>query len=156
MSVHESIYVGNTKENISIKNKLSHQRKHICSIKLFISCCCCVIILPLFVGWYIIRCESEPLHSYKQLSNSSLLMFYTIHCSIFHSNPPSVWLGLCSWSHHISNLLDPSIRSAPVQSSYIGLPATYSAIVACCLLTYSIIGQIPVVSNAAPTEDHSH
>ena len=46
------------------------------------------------------------------------------------------------------------IRSMPVQSFCIGLPATYSAIVTCRLLTYYLIGQSLVVSNATSTEDH--
>ena len=117
---------------------------------------CCVISLTLFVGWNIMMCESEPLPSYKHLRNCSYFIFYTRHWYIFHSIPLSVWLGVWSWYHHIMNLLYPSMRSVPVQSFCTSLPATYSVIFTYCLLTYYIIGHIPVVSNAASTEAHSH
>ena len=39
---------------------------------------------------------------------------------------------------------------------YIGLPATYYAIIACGLLTYSLIVQSPMVSNETLTKAHSH
>ena len=80
----------------------------------------------------------------------------TMYCSLFHYTSLSVCLGLWYWSHHLRNLLEPSTCSDPVQSLYISLPATYSAIFACRLLTYSLIVQIPVVSNSASTEANSH
>ena len=54
------------------------------------------------------------------------------------------------------NLLEPSIQYTPLQGSNIGLPATYSTIVAFCILTYSLISQSPVDSNVTPTKDHYH
>ena len=110
--------------------------------------CCCVIILPLFICWDILRCESEPLPSYKKLSNWSYLIFHTIQCSLFRSSSISVWLGTWYWSHRLRNLLGPSTRSAPVQNFYIGVPAIYFSISACRLLTYSCIGQNLMVSNS--------
>ena len=62
---------------------------------------------------------------------------------------------LCSYSHHLSNLLDPYILSAPVHSLYIRIPVTYSKIVACRLLMYSLIVQSPVTSRSTSTKDHS-
>ena len=52
--------------------------------------------------------------------------------------------------------MEPSIVSTPVQTYYIGLPAIYDVIFACCLLIYSLIVQSTIVSNAASIEAHSH
>ena len=60
-----------------------------------------------------------------------LLNYFTLD-TMFYFNlllpPPSTCLWICYWSHHLRNLLEHYILSAPVQSFYIGLPATYSAI----------------------------
>ena len=101
------------------------------------------------------RCESEPLPSCKHLRNWSYLFFYTRHCFLFHPTFLSAYLGPFYWSHHLRNLLEPSIFSDPVQILYIGLPTIYSVVFYCRLLKYSLIFQIPVTSNATSTEAHS-
>ena len=76
--------------------------------------CCCVILLLTSIGWDITRCESEPIPSYKWLSNWSYLLILHWKLFIFHPTPLCVCVGPCCWSHHLMNLLDPSIFSMPV------------------------------------------
>ena len=79
-----------------------------------------------------------------------------MQCSVFYSTSISVCLGPCYWFHHLRNLLEPSVRSTPVHILYINVPATYSANVACRLITESLIVQCPVTANFASTKARSH
>ena len=102
------------------------------------------------------RCDSDTLYSHKHLRKYPYFIFCTRHFFLFNPTSLSACFGPWYWSHHLRNLLEPYILSEPVKISYIDLPDTYSVIVACRLLMYSFIGQIPVTSNAASTEAHSH
>ena len=99
------------------------------------------------LGYHEVRIRASPfLQTAKELSP---LFLNNGYCFLF--NPPSLFvsLGSCYWSHHLRNLVSPYFCSASVKSLYIGIPATYSDIVAYRLLKYSLIVQSPVISNAA-------
>ena len=117
---------------------------------------CCVIILLICIGWYIMRCQLEPLPSYKHLSKFSYLIIFIIDTAFSFSLPTSlpVWgrvIGptiLGTYCNHPSSLR--------LYIFYRGLPATYCTIVACRLHMYSLIYQSLVTSNAASTKSYSH
>ena len=61
-----------------------------------------------------------------------------------------------SWSHHLTIWIVPSICPTSAQSSYMERQATFSAMVVCRLLMYSLMGWIPAASTAATTRGYSH
>ena len=103
------------------------------------------------VFWETMGHGSESLPSYRCLGNRSYTIILKIQSSPGHSTYYTT-----SWSHHIVNLIDPRILSAPVHSSYMGRQDTCSTIVACLLWMYYLIGQNPVVSSVFPTGGYSH
>ena len=93
------------------------------------------------------RCESDSLPSYKQLRTPETILYFALPPSLY------VWvrvLGRTTWGTYC-----PSICYTPIKSSYLGLPTTFSGIVSCYLLMYSLILKSIVISNAASAKAHS-
>ena len=93
----------------------------------------------------------RPLPSYRWLRNRSYTIILKLKYSLGYSTS-----RLTYWSHHLVDLLDPGMLSAPVHSSYMGRLVISSAMVTCRLWMYSLMVHSPSISKDSYTGGHYH